>query len=104
MSVYVDNARIPARIGRITARWSHLTADTRPELYAFATGIGLRREWLQVCKNRVGCTIAEDCVHRHFDVTDAKRAQAIAAGAVEMDLRQWQGIIQARRTELGGAS
>jgi hypothetical protein len=32
MTVYVDNARIPARIGRVSARWSHATpliADDR---------------------------------------------------------------------------
>lgn len=32
MTVYVDDMRRPATVGRISARWSHLTADTREEL------------------------------------------------------------------------
>jgi hypothetical protein len=29
MAVYVDHARIPAQVGRIRARWSHLSADSQ---------------------------------------------------------------------------
>lgn len=47
MTVYVDDFRIPARVGRYNARWSHLFADTRSELHAFAAQIGLRCEWFQ---------------------------------------------------------
>jgi Protein of unknown function (DUF4031) len=73
MTVYVDNYRVPARVGRLTARWSHLfvaPGDDLEELHAFAARIGLRRTWFQdkppLC---------------HYDVTDTKRQQAIAAGA-----------------------
>lgn len=35
MTVYVDDFRVPARVGRINARWSHLTADTQAELHGW---------------------------------------------------------------------
>ena len=96
MPVYVDNARIPARVGRTSGRWSHLTADTTDELNAFAAQIGLHPEWFQTCKRKCGPE-GQPCVHWHYDVTDSKRAEAIAAGARPMDLRQWAEITRARR-------
>jgi hypothetical protein len=96
VSVYVDNARIPAHVGHIWGRWSHLTADTPAELVAFAGRIGLRPEWLQTCTRSPCCQPAERCVHWHFDVTDTKRAEAIAAGAVAIDLRQMADLIARR--------
>jgi Protein of unknown function (DUF4031) len=96
MTVYVDNYRVPATVGRIKGRWSHLTADTKEELHAFAQAIGLKREWFQIgCKSRLD-TI-ETCVHWHYDVTDSKRAQALAAGAQSMDIRRWAELCRARR-------
>ena len=47
MTVYVDDARIPARIGRHDTRWSHLFADTQTELHEFAARLGLHRRWFQ---------------------------------------------------------
>lgn len=38
MTVYVDDFLIPARLGCLNARWSHLFADTEEELHAFAAG------------------------------------------------------------------
>jgi hypothetical protein len=38
------------RVGRVTARWSHLTVGPDgdlAELHAFAAAIGLRRAWFQ---------------------------------------------------------
>jgi hypothetical protein len=49
-------------------------ADTPQELRAFAQQLGLRPEWIQHAGT----------IREHFDVTDAVRAQAIAAGAVEI--------------------
>jgi hypothetical protein len=77
MAVYVDDARIPARVGRISARWSHLTADTQDELHAFALSIGLRRSWFQPGKSYG----ARPSRHWHYDVTESKRQAAIRAGA-----------------------
>lgn len=70
MTVYVDDLHQVARVGRRTARWSHLFADDLSELHRFAAKIGLRRAWFQ---DRPGFP--------HYDVTDSKRSEAIAAGA-----------------------
>ncbi len=77
VGVYVDDARIPATVGRVVGRWSHLTADTRTELHAFAARIGLRREWFQDKPNGLW----------HYDVTETKRAAAVRAGAGEVSWR-----------------
>src|SRR5207245_237209 len=90
--------RMPARVGAITGRWSHLSADTVEELHAFAASIGLRRDWFQTCKHNRACRPATRCVHWHYDVTDSARTRAIAAGAVPIELRQWRHIIHTRRT------
>jgi hypothetical protein len=92
MTVYVDNARIPARVGRISARWSHLFADTQDELHAFAASIGLKRSWFQPGRPIGG----KPSRHWHYDVTDAKRAAAIKAGARPVSIRDYPAIIGAR--------
>lgn len=104
MTVYVDNARIQATVGRVRGRWSHLTADTPTELHHFAQLIGLRRAWYQgKCKatGRGACDELDgSCVHFHYDVTDARRADAIAAGAEDINIRKLGDIIRARRQNL----
>lgn len=75
MTVYVDDVRIPATVGRISARWSHMFVAPDgdiEELHALAARIGLRRSWFQ----------AKGWPRDHYDVTDARRAAAVAAGAV----------------------
>jgi hypothetical protein len=75
MTVYVDDFRVEARVGRLTARWSHLFADPDgdiAELHALAARIGLQRRWFQ----------AKGWPRDHYDVTDSKRLEAIRAGAV----------------------
>lgn len=100
MTVYVDNARIPARVGRHATTWSHLFADTQDELHAFAARLGLRRSWFQdpvkvgkPFKARQGSRAAENW---HYDVTESKRAQAVRLGAVEVSWRDAVAIINAR--------
>jgi hypothetical protein len=101
VTVYVDDARIPARVGGTRARWSHLTADTEPELHAFARQIGLRPGWYQrQCKSRCG----DPCVHWHYDVTHPKRAAAIVAGARTVGIRELGDIIRARRATIRAAT
>jgi hypothetical protein len=94
MAVYVDDARIPARVGRLNARWSHMTADTPAELVAFAIGIGLSGSWFQAACKSPRC---DPCPHWHFDVTEAMRRRAIAAGARPISLRELGDLIRARR-------
>jgi hypothetical protein len=81
MTVYVDDWRQPARVGRLNARWSHLTVgpdDDLAELHAFAARIGLRRSWFQ----------NEPWPRQHYDVTESKRQEAIRAGAVAITWRE----------------
>jgi hypothetical protein len=51
----------------------HLMADSREELHVFAARIGLRRSWFQ------------DKLMFHYDLTAARRAAAVRAGALELD-------------------
>ena len=92
MTVYVDDLRIPARVGRIEARWSHLFADTPEELHAFAERIGLKRAWFQPGKPVGG----KPSRLWHYDVTDAMRDRAIKAGAKPVSIRDARAIINAR--------
>lgn len=80
MTVYVDDWRQPARVGRLEAVWSHLTADTDEELHEFAARLGLRREWAQHMDQ------PNRSLH-HYDVTESKRRQAIRLGAVAQSWR-----------------
>ncbi|WP_189040986.1 DUF4031 domain-containing protein [Micromonospora sonchi] len=98
MTVYVDNFRRPARVGRISGRWSHLTADTEQELHDFAAKLGLRRDWFQTCKRP--CHSFLPCVHWHYDVVDAKREEAIRLGAKGIDIREFGAITSGRRQAL----
>ena len=75
MAVYVDQPVWEWR-GR---RWCHLLADTDEELHAFAEALGLKRAWFQ---HRDAMPWKD-----HYDIPDELRAEAIRAGAVEVDLR-----------------
>ena len=84
MTVYVDDMRLRAQVGSLDRRWCHLFAgpfDHPDELHAFAAGIGLKRAWYQGPPEH-------RWPHYHYDVTDGKRAQAVAAGAVEITCRE----------------
>lgn len=101
MTVYVDDMRMQARVGSISARWSHLIADTEEELHEFAAKLGLARAWFQEpefagapCKE--GSLAAEMW---HYDVTDGKRARAIQLGAKAVGWRELSIIIQKRWEE-----
>jgi hypothetical protein len=81
VTVYVDDMRVPARVGRIEANWSHMMVgawDDLAELHQFARVIGLRRAWFQ----------DKPWPRQHYDVTDTKRNLAIASGAVGLTWRQ----------------
>lgn len=78
MTVYVDDAFIEARVGRINTAWCHMTADSHEELEAMARLIGLKPEWIQF----------PGTWKEHYDLTLSRRATAVAAGAVEMSFRE----------------
>lgn len=82
MAIYVDDWRQQATVGRLKARWSHLFSDASDEeLHAFAAQIGLSRSWFQ----KAGDPIQ---LRRHYDVVEAKRLEAIAAGAEAITWRE----------------
>jgi hypothetical protein len=87
VTVYVDDFRVPARVGRLTGRWSHLTADTVEELHAFAARLGMKRSWFQ----------DKGDGRWHYDVTDPKRAAAVELGATPITLREMGAFVTARR-------
>jgi hypothetical protein len=72
VTVYVDDMQRPARVGRLNAVWSHLTADTTEELNEFAAKLGMQKRWLQHAGR----------VTEHYDLTEPKRQKAIRLGAV----------------------
>jgi len=92
VTVYVDNMRRPAKVGRFTANWSHLFADTSAELAAFARRLQLRPAWLQ-----------HGGTHReHYDVTDSVRRRALALGARAITYpTDVAAIVSARRSVCG---
>lgn len=90
MTVYVDDMR--AAFGRMVV--CHMLADTDDELHAMAARIGVARRWWQSPENTSGS---------HYDIALSKRALAIAAGAIEITLRQAAAMNFRRRCigELG---
>ena len=93
MTVYVDDMRVRAQVGRgRPARWSHLMADSPEELHEFAVNqLGLKREWAQH---------EDDPVMLHYDVTDTVRRRAIALGATQITWREAGRMTLARRRAL----
>jgi Protein of unknown function (DUF4031) len=72
VSVYVDSAR--NSYGRLLM--SHMIADTPSDLHAMAATIGVARHWFQV---------PPKASFWHYDISQSKRALAVAAGAVPCD-------------------
>ncbi len=83
MTVYVDDMRAP--FGRMTM--CHMIADTSDELHAMARTIGVDPRWIQ-----------RESTHReHYDVSLAKRALAVKAGAKEITMRDVARILNRKR-------
>ena len=93
MTVYVDDMQMPAKVGRSQANWSHMMADSREELVAFALQLGLRAAWLQDKRSGV-----------HFDVTDTVRVKAIRAGAIPIECgsERWRAVVDEARQQYSG--
>lgn len=81
MAVYVDAPH--HRVGRMVM--CHMLADSVDELMTMADRIGVDRKWFQPAS------------HPHFDICKTKRAQAIAAGAVEVSNRELVDVMRRYR-------
>ena len=90
MAVYVDDYFVPAKVKNgnrsVRSRWCHMQADSREELDAMADRIGLKRSWIQY---------PDTPWKRHYDVTETRRAAAVAAGAIEI------GMLDLARMRIG---
>lgn len=90
MAVYVDDMyKYPlGQFGRM--KMSHMAADSTEELLAMADRIGVARKWIQ----------HPGTDREHFDIALSKRALAVAAGAIEVDMktlcaRRWSRPVDA---------
>lgn len=100
MTIYVDNAFIPAKVRQHNSRWCHLLSDQKdPEaLHLFAESIGLRRSYFQSVKPFTPG--GKVCWWRqHYDLTEGKRKQAVSGGAVEIDIHDWINIVEELRND-----
>jgi Protein of unknown function (DUF4031) len=99
MTVYVDDANIPATVtngrARHTSAWCHLFADTQDELHLFAVRLGLRRSYFQPGPRRGDGTPSP---YWHYDITARKRQRALRLGAQAVTWRQATQIIRDRET------
>lgn len=80
MACYVDQPIFP--FGRMMM--CHLWADSLDELLAMVDRVGVDRKWIQG-HPELSFGKHRDASWVHFDIAKAKRALAIAAGAVETD-------------------
>lgn len=83
MTVYVDDMR--AKFGRMTM--CHMVADSESELLEMADRIGVSRRWHQY----------PGTPRSHFDICLSKRTLAVAAGAVEVTIKEVARMTLAKR-------
>jgi hypothetical protein len=80
MAVFVDDA---FRHGDHWGHWQgggHMQADSLEELHEMADRLGLMRSWFQTKPGRPW--------HDHYDLTSARREQAIRLGAISITWRE----------------
>ncbi len=67
----------------------HMLADSPEELHEMAQRIGMARRWYQ-----------RDASTPHYDLSQEQRAEAIAAGAIEVDRRGLVAVIRRIRASI----
>lgn len=96
MAIYVDRLESWGwkMRGRVVQS-CHMFCDSADlkELHAFAERIGMKRAWFQ-----------DHRVAPHYDLTPARRARAVALGAIEVDRRRASEIWRLARTARGLAA
>ncbi len=80
LTVYLDDWRQRATIGRREDRWSHLLADDEQELHALATRLGIPARGFQHHRRSAALN--------HYDLPERLRDRAIALGAVPISWRE----------------
>lgn len=96
MTVYLSGPQYHGRVGRRVAVWAHLTADSREELAAFASKLGLSERWWRA-RCTMPASVCGPCPHWWWLVPDSRRPDLRAAGAVEVDNTGWTALIAGRR-------
>jgi hypothetical protein len=91
MAVYVDDHRCPQTPGGWVSGWSHLFADTRPELLAFTTRLGLAPG-----------TVCDTAAAVYVPVPEAVRLRALRLGAVPLHVgsSSWRSVVRASRAQV----
>jgi hypothetical protein len=86
LACYVDALRSYPDAGLRYTEFCHLLADTREELDEMADAIGMPRRFLQ-----------DHPWRWHYDLPEPLRKKAIAAGAIEVSMRQVADLLNARK-------
>jgi len=71
----------------------HMIADTLEELHAMAAAIGMKRTWFQA-----------NASHPHYDLTPARRADAVRRGAIELDRRAFVETVRRHKKAMAAAA
>ena len=96
MTVYIDRYPAWLNVPRKWAGGGHLFGTDLEELHAFASSIGLKREWYQGDK--------KPDAFPHYDLTPNKRRAAINAGAVKVEAGHIPDGVIRRDPDQGHAS
>lgn len=88
MAVYVDDMYLDPMGQYRGMKMSHMLADSDEELHAIAARIGVDRRWHQK---------PPKCSGSHYDIALTKRELAVAAGAIEITMRQAAAMNARRR-------
>jgi hypothetical protein len=86
MACYVDAARDYPDAGLRFTRFCHLLADTPEELHQMADRLGVPRRLFQ-----------QHAWRWHYDLPAHLREQAVACGAIEVDMHQVGALLRRRR-------
>lgn len=81
--VYIDDFNAP--FGNMLM--CHMIADNTEELVAMVATIGVQAKWIQEAGT----------YNEHFDICQAKKKKALAAGAVEIGFRQYAEMVNQRK-------
>lgn len=91
MAVYVDDHRCPVMPDGWVSGWSHLFADSRPELLAFTIRLGLAPG-----------TVCDAVAGVHVRVPEGVRLRALRLGAVPLHVgsASWRSVVRRSRAQV----